>query len=120
MAMKFSEWEARKADYIVKIEDQLGKYPRYGATIGEEHFSGNDAEPIIASVKAKVPAGEKPVIRSMDSLRTLDQGKMHIWRGWDEREIRAWMSEATLESGAKELFRKDCVEDQRAEEAGGK
>ncbi len=115
--MKFSDWEAYKPDYLAKIAKQLETYPRYGGSIGDKHFSGNEANPIIANLKALVPAGEKPVIRTTDSLRTLDQGKMHIWRGWDESEIRAWMNEATIESGARELFRRDCVESQRAEEA---
>ena len=44
---------------------------------------------------------------------------MHWWKGIgaeDVKDMEAFLAEATPESAAKELYRKDCVESQRAEE----
>ncbi len=114
---KYEDFETFKDEYVKKIAEQLDKYPRYTASINNDAVTGNDPEEIIQELKAKVPMEGKVVVRISDLLRRLDQSRVHVWQKWEEDNIRAWMTEATIESGAKEKFRMDCVEDQRATEA---
>lgn len=120
MPKTHAEWETHKDEYLGKIETQLTTYPRFTALTGPDKFQSNDAAEILAWLDKNVKADQfgKTMIRLTDQLRRLDQGKMDRWSRYDRAGIEAWLGEATLESGAQEMYRIDCVEDQRAEAMG--
>lgn len=106
--MKFNEFESHKEAYVEKIEDQIKKTARYAIGGGFTPTAVSTADEVIAWIKPHLPADGKTRIRVHDSLRTIDQGKMHVWEKFDEENILAWCNEQTIEGAARELYRRDC------------
>jgi hypothetical protein len=122
MPKTHAQWEQHKPDYIGKIEEQIKAVPRYTVATGTEKFQSNDAAGVLdwLDKNVKPDINGKTLIRTVDHLRRVDQMKGENWYRFDRAGIAAWLAEATHESAAQDLYRRDCVEEQRAEALGGK